>query len=167
MAEGWDAITHQRVAEVAGCARYTVYRHFPERIDLLRNAGGFDQILQADQLTGNVRMDLVSQLSAYRDAMDGDELPTLIMSTIERAERDPSVEDLRTRLTNAGSSVARSIIIRAQTQRELDPAADPDEVLAMLGGPVSYARLQQNRRLDDHAIETIVDQTLRTFAYKC
>jgi AcrR family transcriptional regulator len=164
IAEGWDAVTHQRVSEQVGCSRYTVYRHFPERNDLLRSAGGFDQILEADQFTGDVRTDLISQLSAYRDAMAAEELPPLILSAIERAERDPSVEDLRMRLTEAGSSIARSIVVRAQRAGELDPDADPDDVLAMLGGPVSYARLQQNRRLDDRTIEVIVDQVLRAFS---
>ncbi|MFT4657403.1 MAG: AcrR family transcriptional regulator [Candidatus Aldehydirespiratoraceae bacterium] len=162
--EGWDAVTHQRVAEEAGCGRYTVYRHFPERTDLLRNAGGFDQVVEADQLTGDTRADLISQLTAYRDAMNGDELPSLILSTIERAERDPEVEDLRNRLTRASSAVARAIVERAQEVGDLDPNVDPDDLLAMLGGPVSYTRLQQNRRLDDWAVERIVDSVLQTFA---
>lgn len=161
--EGWDAVTHQRVAEEAGCGRYTVYRHFPERTDLLRNAGGFDQIVEADKLTGDTRTDLVLQLTAYRDAMRNDELPALILSTIERAERDPAVEDLRERLTRAGSAVAHAIVLRAQEVGDLDRSADPEDILAALGGPVSYSRLEQNRSLDDHTIERIVDGVMHTF----
>ncbi|WP_420451948.1 hypothetical protein [Ilumatobacter sp.] len=92
-----------------GCGRYTVHRHFPERTDLLRDAGGFDQVVEAERLTGDVRADLVSQLTAYRDAMDGTELPQLVISAIERAEQDSSVEDLRARLARRSPCGARRV----------------------------------------------------------
>jgi len=36
--EGWEALSHQRVAEVAGVGRATVYRHWPQRLQLLQDA---------------------------------------------------------------------------------------------------------------------------------
>ena len=33
---GWDEVTHARVAKEAGYSRATVYAHWPDRIDLLR-----------------------------------------------------------------------------------------------------------------------------------
>ena len=69
--EGWDAVTHQRVAERAGYGRNTVYRHFPDRTSLLAHGGNFGDVHHAP-ITGDLRADLVAELTAFRrELFDG------------------------------------------------------------------------------------------------
>ena len=54
---GPDSVTHLRVAEEAGVSRATVYRHWPERVDMLTDmlvAGNALPALPA-QLEGPIR----------------------------------------------------------------------------------------------------------------
>src|SRR3546814_12955780 len=67
--EGWQRVTVTRVADRSGYARTTLYRHWPQRLDLLR-----DLITEAVHLlhtvpTGDVRADLVAELDAFRMAI--------------------------------------------------------------------------------------------------
>src|SRR4051812_34044065 len=37
IAEGWDSLTHVRLAAATGISRMTLYRHWPTRIEMLRD----------------------------------------------------------------------------------------------------------------------------------
>ena len=77
--EGWEGVTLGRVAERSGYARTTLYRHWPQRLDLLRDLIREEARLAHTTPMGDLRDDLVAELEApfdsclanlYRDGAD-------------------------------------------------------------------------------------------------
>src|SRR3546814_12820926 len=64
--EGWQRVTVTRVADRSGYARTTLYRHWPQRLDLLRDLITDEVHLLHTVPTGDVRADLVTELEAFR-----------------------------------------------------------------------------------------------------
>src|SRR5580704_9810498 len=66
MTEGWEAVTHLRVAELSGLGRATVYRHWPSTSDLLRDTLEREIMAIAIRPTTDLRTDLVTSLRLIR-----------------------------------------------------------------------------------------------------
>lgn len=158
--QGWEAITHQRVAKRSGVGRNTVYRHFPDRLALLAHGGHFDDDVHHAPITGDVRADLAAELRCFRRELFDGVVGTIIGAIVERADRDPQVVPLRDRLVELGAGQTIELIRQAQTQGLIAADRDVWEVTAALCGPVLYARLCRGAPPTDAAIDRIVDAQL-------
>ncbi len=69
--DGWEGVTVARVAERSGYARTTLYRHWPQRLDLLRDLIRAEASVAHSTPSGDLRADLVAELEAFRSAMTG------------------------------------------------------------------------------------------------
>ncbi len=67
--EGSDALTHARVAELAGYSKTTLYSHWPTRFDLLKIALDAIGELPHQEPTGDLRADLIGELTSFRQAV--------------------------------------------------------------------------------------------------
>src|SRR5262245_15424321 len=67
--EGWDALSQQRVAARAEIGRATVYRHWPNRVDLVRDTFRARALTITVARTGDLRHDLLATLQAFRHHM--------------------------------------------------------------------------------------------------
>ncbi|HYN56665.1 MAG TPA: helix-turn-helix domain-containing protein [Motilibacterales bacterium] len=66
--EGWEAVTPSRVAKEAGYSRATVYAHWPERMDLLRDAfAHYGEMPHYEPTTGDPRADLRGELRSFSE----------------------------------------------------------------------------------------------------
>lgn len=157
--EGWDAITHQRVAERAGYGRNTVYRHFPDRTSLLLHGGHFDDVHHAP-ITGDLRTDLVAELCAFRRELFEGILGRIMTAMAERAELDPEVEPVWEQLVDAGTRQTHRLVRKAVADERMDGGISDALHIANLCGPILYARLCQRTQPDDDAIEHLVDAHL-------
>jgi AcrR family transcriptional regulator len=157
--EGWDAVTHQRVAERAGYGRNTVYRHFPDRTALLSHGGNFGEVHHAP-ITGDLRADLIAELVAFRRELFDGIVGRIIAAMVERADRDPEIEPMRDRLITAGNGQTADLVRDAIAQGRMSAEVSVDDHVANLCGPLIYARLCQSRRPTDAAIEHLVEQHL-------
>lgn len=158
--DGFDGLTHARVAEQAGYARNTLYRHFPDRNALLMLATGIEDTEIHAVRTGDTRADLVGEMRAFRDALAGDVLPRLMATMIERAEHDPELADLRVQVSAMGNDQLRAVLQDAQAAGEIRDDVDADELCDRLAGPVAYVRFCRGRDMTDAAIERLVDTEL-------
>ncbi|MEM9034916.1 MAG: TetR/AcrR family transcriptional regulator [Actinomycetota bacterium] len=158
--DGWDAITHQRVAERSGVGRNTVYRHFPDRLALLAHGGKFVDASHHAPITGDARADLAAELRSFRRELFDGIVGTIIGAIVERADRDPEVVPLRDRLVELGAGQTMELIRNAQAAGLIDAERDVREVTAALCGPVLYARLCLGEPPTDVAIDRIVDSQL-------
>jgi AcrR family transcriptional regulator len=66
---GWDRVTHANVAVEAGYSKGTLYVHWPERIDLLRDTLSSYKQLRHHTVTGDLRADLIGELITFRSAL--------------------------------------------------------------------------------------------------
>lgn len=157
--EGWDAITHQRVAERAGTGRNTVYRHFPDRTSLLLHAGNFDDVHHAP-ITGDLRVDLIEELKGFRRELFDGIVGNVIAAMVERADHDPEIGPMRDALVEAGSRQTADLIGAAVAEGRMSDTVSVDDLLAQLCGPLVFARLCQGVRPTDRAVEHLVDTHL-------
>ncbi|MEO1064081.1 MAG: TetR/AcrR family transcriptional regulator [Actinomycetota bacterium] len=159
--EGWDAITHQRVAARSGLGRNTVYRHFPDRLALLAHGGNFVGGGHHAPITGDVRVDLAAELRCFRQELFDGIVGTIIGAIVERADRDPEVTPLRDHLVELGARQTAELVQSGMDQGLIDDDRRVDDVVSALCGPLLYARLCQARAPSDEAIDAVVDAQLR------
>ena len=126
--EGWEGVTLGRVAERSGYARTTLYRHWPQRLDLLRDLIREEARLAHTTPMGDLRDDLVAELEAFRVAVTSTGLGRVMIAIGQQARDDAELADLN-----------RSM--RAEGARVLDMTATSDRVVLRVAVPGSGERL--------------------------
>lgn len=152
---GWAAVTHAEVARRSGYAKATIYAHWPTSLDLV-GASVVQLCSTAEHAspTGDLRADLVRDLADFATDLADGHLARILGGVIERAGRDPRVDDIRQQLSDEGS---RSIeaLLRAHL-----PAGDVDASLALLTGAVLVRITIQGRPADQAFVADLVDRVL-------
>ncbi|MDT7736422.1 MAG: hypothetical protein QOE12_3596, partial [Mycobacterium sp.] len=86
-----DAVTHARVAELAGYSKTTLYTHWPSRVDLIALAlDALGELPHYDQ-SGDIRTDLIGELQAFRGGITTMRLDRVLTGMAQWA----SVEEMR------------------------------------------------------------------------
>ncbi len=152
--EGWDAVTHPNVARRAGYSKATVYAHWPERLDLLRDALARFGDMPHHVPTGDVRADVIGELVSFRDALVEHRLDRVLVALADQAMTNPEVVEIRDAFVDDGARLIGEI---------LEPVASGPAHLAavtMVCGAVLYSSLLQGVALDDDVIEQVADIAL-------
>lgn len=164
LAEGPTAVTHQRIAALAGVARATMYLHWPEPGQLLLDALTETPLPQTAPETGNLRDDLVGALGTVRALLAQPAMVAVFLQLLARAESDPVVSAARSELTTRADTAILGLLASASSQGRL-AIDDPDDAIAQLVGPLIFRRLVQARPIDDHFTATVVDAFLANNAH--
>jgi AcrR family transcriptional regulator len=158
---GAEAVTHLRVAQNAGVARATVYRHWPDRaailVDLLRTNADIAPV-PADPGLGLTDR-VTATLATFAKALNGDGGRTLA-AMIGLAEWDEDVFAALERMTQFGPMLLRTIIADGVADGSLMAGTDPSLVVDMLIGPLYFRRLLYHDQIDDTYIEALVQRTI-------
>lgn len=144
LAEGRDAVTPTRVAELAGVGRATVYRHWPDPLALLVEAAVPPPAPAPPAPSGDLAVDLTARLDALRHGLDGTPLAAVFAMLVERAEHRPELARLQQDLTEAGSAPLRELLRDAVRRGDL-PELDEDRAVETLAGPLFYRRFIARR----------------------
>lgn len=160
--EGWERVTVSRVADRSGYARTTLYRHWPQRLDLLRDLIEEEARLAHSTPTGDLRADLIAELEAFRVAVTATGLGRMMIAIGQQARDDAELADLNRSMRAGGVRVLEEVLIAASERGELLRDIDLDEAAAQLIGPVVFAYLFEAQDDLDHAfVVTVVDWFLR------
>lgn len=162
--EGWERVTLARVAERSGYARTTLYRHWPQRLDLLRDLIGEEVRLLHTTPAGDLREDLIAEMEAFQAALTTSGLGRMMIAIGQQARDDPEVAELNRTLRAEGSSVLDDVIESAVRRGELRPHAAGGAAVAMLVGPVLFRYLFESDELTSRFVEEIVDRFVASFA---
>jgi AcrR family transcriptional regulator len=158
---GPDAVTHLRVAEAAGVARATVYRHWPNRadilLDLLRRGVNLD--LAQPSADASIEDRVAAVLRAFATALSGDSGQTL-SAMIGLAEWDKEVFAALERMTDYGPRMLRGLLANGVEHGELVATTDVDLLADRLIGPLYLRRLLYHDDLTDDYIARLVPATL-------
>jgi AcrR family transcriptional regulator len=159
--EGWDAITHARVAETAGVGRATAYRHWPTTNELALEAASVEIESVSTKLTGDLRSDLVAELRALRTALVDRGLKRLMVLVMERAIHDPEFRIIRHQLNERGGENLRSLLRDAVKRGDLRSNLDLEDIVSQLAGPIIYEVVLHDKIVTDKRLNRLVDFVLR------
>lgn len=153
--EGSDALTHANVAERAGYSKTTLYKHWPTRFDLAAIALEALGEVQHHEPTGDLRTDLIGELTTFRQAVLDHRLDQ-VLSAMAQWATDDMMRQVRTKINTDGQRTIRGILQDAFDGAELEAA------ISMLSGVVACPSLMFGTLPDDEVIEAAVDMVLRS-----
>jgi AcrR family transcriptional regulator len=160
--EGWQRVTVTRVAERSGYARTTLYRHWPQRLDLLRDLITEEVHPLHTAPTGDLRTDLEAELEAFRVAITTTGLGRLMVAIGQQASDDAELASLTSAVRADGVRVVDEIVTDAVARGDLRAELDRDVVAAQLVGPILFRYLfSDDEGLDRAFVASVVDLFLR------
>jgi len=153
--EGPQAVTHQRLAEVAGYSRATIYKHWPTRDALFTDAFSYRPGGDHHVPTGDLRADLIAELTTFRRGMERQRLDRVLAALAALMTSVPELAAVRDKLVAEDERVLLQLLTPAVRGPELEAA------VAMLSGSVVQAALLHGRLPTDEVIAATVDLLLR------
>ena len=156
---GYTGLSIEGVAERAGTGKASIYRRWPNRLELVLDA--LDHTMpDPEQVTqvGDLRTDLLVVLRRIAAVMSSQ------AGGAARACLGPGVEPelseaIRSRLIAPRRSAMRGLLERAAARGEIRPEAVTDR-LSELGPTLLNGELFQRGHIDDAAVVAIVDEVL-------
>jgi AcrR family transcriptional regulator len=160
--EGWDAVTQARVATQSGLGRATVYRYWPERRHLVRDAVLSANLVVRHQMptSGDLRVDLLTELRHLRSELTSGRLATVLAALIDRAEWEPELDAAKVTVSRYAGRIIHTIVTRAIAIGQIGAGTDADDSISLLLGPLVYRRLVSVEELTDSFLELVVDAYL-------
>jgi AcrR family transcriptional regulator len=156
---GIEAVTHQRVAEIAGVGRASVYRHWPDRTHLLLDALA-DLPAEAGEWSssGDLATDLRIELGRLQRILNDSPFVPQLAALVSRAEWEPELRALKQRLLEQGTARLRHALAHGTESGQLDAGLSTAEAVALLAGPLFYKRLLANERITDSFVAALVER---------
>lgn len=151
IAEGLEALSQPNVARRAGYSKATVYTHWPDRLDLIRDAFALLGEMPHHEPIGDLRSDLIGELHSFRSAMETYRLDRVLAVLAERSTVLPELEAVRDRFVADGERPIRALLARHLRGGRLDAA------VLMLCGAVVHAALMRGALPSDAVIAHTVD----------
>ncbi|KAA0022276.1 TetR/AcrR family transcriptional regulator [Antrihabitans cavernicola] len=155
MDEGLEAVTHSRIAQVAGYSKATLYSHWPTRAHLIRDVFAQFQNFEHHTPTGDLQADLVAELIMFRQAIVEHRLDRGLVMLLALMSSHPELVDIRDNMVTDGERVLRRLLATTVSGPALEAA------VLSLSGAVLHAALLHGEPPSDSVIEATVDMTLR------
>jgi len=162
---GLEALTMEGVAARAGVAKNTLYRRYPNKIDLVVSAVRcYTNVGAVPPDTGTTRGDvqaIVDDLVAIvTDTPMGRMLPILVATRTRVPELDVAYSEI------VADKRARSAVVvrRAIERHDFRADVDVEAVVDAFVSPVFYRLLVTNAPLDEAFRAAVVDSVLRAFS---
>lgn len=155
MDEGWDAVSHQHVAEVAGYSKATVYNHWRSRAELIRDAFMQLHAMPHHVPTGDLRADLIEEVTTFRTGMAEQRLDRALAVLVNLSDSDTELDEVRDKLVTDGERIVRELLAPYLQGTELEAAT------LMLCGAVLHGAMMHGTPPVDNVIASAVDLTLR------
>ena len=158
--QGFAGATIDAIARRCGVARSTIYRHWPDRVDLLLDAFS-SRIGTVDALiAGDLRRDLVAISLRLADLLTSEPIGSVVASLILEARHDPQLEELRQRFVTVRQEAVTHILAAAIEEGRLPPLEDPTSLAADLAAPIFFRALVLRAPIDRPWVEARVDRWL-------
>jgi AcrR family transcriptional regulator len=158
---GFAGVSVDEITRRSGIAKTTIYRHWPTRADLLRDAcSSIGTPLEVPD-TGSFEGDVTSLLTSLAHLLRSEKWTSVLPSVIDAAERDPDIAAVYSRLQEGYSAPLQSIIQRAMHKGELSKTTDAALLVAALTGPLFYRRWFSREPLTTAFAKQIVRLVLR------
>ena len=158
---GFANFTMEGVAEAAGVAKSTVYRYWPTKLSLLRDAlEGLNRQPDATVQAGPARARIERLLEHLAAALGDSLLSACIPALIEAAEHHPEVAGFLHQYSDRRRATLSGAIRKGIEAGELPAHLDPELASLALSGPLFYRRLMTATPLPPADIPRLVRQVL-------
>ena len=160
-AVGYGDLSFESVAHRAGVHKTTLYRHWPNREALLREA-----LLARSEVTvpipdtGSLRADLIAFAQAVVTNITAPDYEAIVRAVASDARTEGALGDASRGFWRERFQLARIIVLRGIERGEIGADVDPNLLLESLVGPLYLRLLITREPLDDAFIETLVTQRL-------
>ena len=132
-----------------------MYNHWPNRTALLRDAFTFRGAGRHSVPTGDVRSDLIAELTMFRTEMRRHGLDRALAILAAVAAFEPELAEVRDQLVSDGEQVMRQLLV------PLLDGAGLEAAVLMLTGAVLNSAILHGRLPSDSVIAAAVDLVLR------
>ena len=158
---GFADFTMEGVAEAAGVSKSTVYRHWPTKLLLLRDAlEGLNRQPDVELEAGPARVRIERLLEHLRAALSDSVVSACIPALVEAAERHPEVAEFLHQYSDHRRSTLTAVIRKGIEEGELPTHLDPELAALALSGPIFYRRIMTANPLPAADIPRLVRQVL-------
>jgi AcrR family transcriptional regulator len=158
---GFGGATVDEISRRSGVAKTTIYRHWPTRTDLLRDACSTLSTPLDTPDSGSVEADLAALMTNLAYLLRSAKWTSVLPSIIDAAERDPDIAEVYSKLQQIYSAPFAAVIQRALQKGELPTDTDAAMLIAALTGPLFYRRWFSREPLTDDFAAQIVLRVLR------
>ena len=157
---GYRAMRIEDVAARAQVHKTTVYRRWPTKSELVRDA----MMAMVDEHhltpdTGTLRGDLMEigrNMTEFFSSMSGQSLFRMVMAE----SADPELADIIDTIRRSKESSGRVVYERAIERGELRPDVDPEVIGLTLIGSLHHRLFAMNQRVDELLLSRLVDLVL-------
>ena len=158
---GFGGATVDEISRRSGVAKTTIYRHWPTRTDLLRDACSTLGTPLETPDTGSFEADVTALMRNLAHILRSAKWTSVLPSIIDAAERDPDIAEMYSKLQRGYSAPLETVIQRALRKGELADDTDAAILIAALTGPLFYRRWFSREPLTDDFANQIVLHVLR------
>jgi AcrR family transcriptional regulator len=137
MEEGYRAVTPQRVSQLTGVARSTIYRHWPDQVALLLDT--IDLVVHPHDsvaTVGELATDLATALESLQRRLDRRPFRDIFAALLEHANRSSEIIPVQRRFVSGVVAPLHQIVVEAVDQGRLDLCVSTEEAVAQLAGPL-------------------------------
>jgi AcrR family transcriptional regulator len=157
---GFGGATVDEISRRSGVAKTTIYRHWPTRTDLLRDACSTLGTPLDTPDTGSFQADVTALVTNLAYLLRSAKWTSVLPSIIDAAERDPDIAAMYSKLQQGYSAPFETVIERASRRGELPDDTDAAMLIAALTGPLFYRRWFSREPLTDDFANQIVARVL-------
>ena len=154
--EGPAAVTHQRVARQAGVGRATVYRHWPRPEQLMLDTMAGVELPFFRDPVSPVRPWLWGQLRTFADEIALPAVAGVALAMMQSSGSSLPAE-VRDRFSATADAGLRAAVALATAEGELTAVAEPEDVLALLSGPLLHRACIQGGTVSDELLDRVID----------
>jgi AcrR family transcriptional regulator len=157
---GFGAVTIEAVAARSGVAKSTIYRHWPDRVQLMRDA--FHELRPSVRVPseGSTRDRIILMLEDFARNLGSSTWSLCLPTLIEAAERDPAARELHRQLAGDGRQVLVDLLVEGRERGEFSFDLDPVLMAEAIAGPILLRRLMSPAPVEPAQVRDIVDQLL-------
>jgi len=161
---GMGRTSIEAISERCGVARSTIYRHWPDRSNLLRESVQERMKPIDDTETGDLRTDLLNVYQYLGLLLSDPETGPLVASCVAESKRNPEIAALLAKSGENRHKASSRIIRKAIDRGDLPSETDADQMADDLGAGVFFRALIRNQPVDEAWIETHVDRYISVYA---
>lgn len=161
--EGIDALTHARVASETGISRMTLYRHWPTRMAMLKDALSQAAEARHTTISGDLARDVTTEMQLIRQELLSPARGRLLAALVEQAQLDEEIAALRDESVAKACSGLATVLRAGVESGSLPAGLDVSAAVAWLVGPCVYQLLGNGTPLTAAFVDDVVETFLRRF----